>query len=65
MHAGIGAASTDDFDLVICNGFERFFDTGLDTVAGFLALPAVVRRAVVLQTDCNAHLGADQLLAGQ
>ena len=57
VNAGVRAAGTDDFDGFVCNNLECRFDVGLNAVPNALALPAVVRRSVVLQTDCNAHGG--------
>jgi hypothetical protein len=55
MHAGVGAASARNFNVFVGNGLDGMLDERLDAQAGALALPAVVRRTVVLQTDCNSH----------
>ena len=55
MHAGVRAASTGNFDVFIGDRFYGVFDERLNTQAGTLTLPAVVRRTVVLQPYCDAH----------
>jgi hypothetical protein len=56
MNASVSAASTRHLDCVIGNPPEGFFDTLLHTEAGLLPLPAIVRGAVVLNTERDAHV---------
>ena len=55
VHAGVRATGTGYFDGFIGNRLQCGFDMGLDSVPDALALPAIVRRAVVLQTDGDTH----------
>ena len=50
MNAGIGSTGTNNFDFFVGDSGQRVFKTRLHTFAGALALPAIVRRSVVLQT---------------
>ena len=56
MHASISAARTDDFDGFIRDDFQGVFDTLLHPDTRTLALPAVVRRTVVLKAQSDAQL---------
>jgi len=55
VYAGVGTTGTDDFHWMVGDNTERFFHTLLDTEPGSLALPAVIRRTVVFDTERNAH----------
>jgi hypothetical protein len=54
VNTGICSTGTDGFDRLVGNLGQRIFKDALyaDTVP--LALPAVVARAVVLETECDA-----------
>ena len=51
----IGATGTGHLDRMVGNQGEGFFNALLYAQAGFLALPTVVRRTVVLNAECDAH----------
>ena len=57
VHTGIGAACADYLYRFICNQRERFLEALLDANTGFLTLPAVIPRAVVLDAERNANDG--------
>jgi len=57
MHAGVGAARAGDFDGLVSDLGDGFLDALLHADAGTLALPAVVRGAVVLYANCDAQSG--------
>jgi hypothetical protein len=48
VHTGIGAAGANNVDGFVGNTTERGFYVFLNTVAGALPLPAVIRGSVVL-----------------
>lgn len=54
VHAGIGSPGTDRFDRLVRNLRQSVFNHALYTDAVTLALPAVVGRAVILDTEGNA-----------
>lgn len=56
MHAGVRATRTAYVDGVVGNLLQCIFNTRLYTVARALSLPAVVRRAVVLDAQSNTHM---------
>ncbi len=57
MHACVGAAGTGEFDGLIGNASEGRLQGFLDGGGVRLALPAMVGRPVVLNTDRNAAHG--------
>ena len=65
MHAGIGAARTDDLHDFVGHACERFFETLLHAEAGLLTLPAVVTRPVVFDAERDANSSACYWSAGQ
>jgi hypothetical protein len=54
VNSGICSTGTNGFDRLVGNLGQRLFEDALyaDTVP--LALPAIVARAVVLETECDA-----------
>ena len=55
MHAGIRTARAGYVDVFVSDERQRLFEALLHTESGFLALPTVVRRAVVFDAERNAH----------
>jgi hypothetical protein len=55
MDAGIRAPGADNLHPLIGHKGERLFKALLNTETGFLALPAVERRAVVFNAERDAH----------
>ena len=55
MHAGVGPARADDFNGFVGDFAECGFEAFLHAVAGALTLPAVIRSAVVLETEGDPH----------
>lgn len=55
VHAGIRSPGTCCFDPLVCNFRQRVFDGGLNADTVPLALPAVISRAVVLDTEGYTH----------
>ena len=55
MYARIGTAGTDHFDALVGDDFQRVFDAFLHPDTRALALPAVVRRTVVLKAQSDAQ----------
>lgn len=58
MHAGIGAAGTNDLDGLIGYQRERFLETLLYPDTGLLTLPAIVRSPVILDAERDANVRA-------
>jgi hypothetical protein len=56
VNAGIGTTRAGNLDSLVGDRTQGVFDECLHANPGTLALPAVVRRTVVLQTYCNSHL---------
>jgi len=55
VNAGIRPPGTNHLEFVIRNRRQRLLEALLHADAGFLALPAVVRGTVVLDTDRESH----------
>ncbi len=53
VHAGIRSPGTGCFDRFVCHFRQRVFYNALNADTVTLALPAVVGRAIVLETECN------------
>ena len=53
VNAGIGSASAGCLDRFVCHLRQCVFNDGLDADTVTLALPAVIRCAVVLDTECD------------
>jgi len=55
MHTTIRSARAGDFDCLVGNGGEGPFNELLHTGTGALALPAIVRGAVIFDADRDTH----------
>jgi hypothetical protein len=55
MHAGVGAAGAADAHRLAERGRERALEDGLDRRVAGLALPALVRRPLVLDRQPELH----------
>ena len=55
VYTRVGTPRADDLHILVRHNRERLFDALLNSEPGLLALPAVVRRAVVFDAERCAH----------